>query len=578
MKGSSTSDTVTSSAKLPQMPFWHNWQGLALCLLVGLFTALPTLYLIANSFNLSGIGEGFRFGFDNWQELAGDRSVTRAINTSFLMSLRAPLGVIIAFVIAWMLVRIEIPGHKIIEYGLWFAFFLPTLPLTVGWILLLDPNYGLINDLLQKWGVTSKPIFSAYSIASIMWVHLSATIIPINVILLTPAIANMEAAFEEAAIMSGANRWVSLTRITIPLITPAIIITTILGFIKSLEAFEVEQILGTPAKISVFATKIYDFVHWDPPRLGEAMTLSTALLIILLGITIVYRWLSKGDVGHATITGKTNRLRSSTRPKWAWIASTLIFLYMAIGIALPLIILVLGTFTRLFGFFFISNPWTSKHWVSVLNDPHFLNAFSNSFLVAGLTALIGTLTFVLLAWAIVRSRLWGRGLLNLLVWLPWGIPGILLGLSTLILILNLPGLVLIHGTIGALVLVLLIKEMPLGVQMIKTSMMQIAKELEEAGQMAGARFGTILLRIIIPLIAPMIGSVFLLTFVAAFRDISASILLAGPNSRTMAIFMIELGEEGRFEAMAVIGVILSFVVLLMTIAMRMLQSRIGIQR
>jgi iron(III) transport system permease protein len=224
------------------------------------------------------------------------------------------------------------------------------------------------------------------------------------------------------------------------------------------------------------------------------------------------------------------------------------------------------------------NPWTSKHWVSVLNDPHFLNAFSNSFLVASLTALIGTITFVLLAWAIVRSRLWGRALLNLLVWLPWGIPGILLGLSTLILILNLPGLVLIHGTIGALVLVLLIKEMPLGVQMIKTSMMQIAKELEEAGQMAGARFGTILLRIIIPLIAPMIGSVFLLTFVAAFRDISASILLAGPNSRTMAIFMIELGEEGRFEAMAVIGVILSFVVLLMTIAMRMLQSRIGIQR
>jgi iron(III) transport system permease protein len=224
------------------------------------------------------------------------------------------------------------------------------------------------------------------------------------------------------------------------------------------------------------------------------------------------------------------------------------------------------------------NPWTSKHWVSVLNDPHFLNAFSNSFLVASLTAVIGTITFVLLAWAIVRSRLWGRALLNLLVWLPWGIPGILLGLSTLILILNLPGLVLIHGTIGALVLVLLIKEMPLGVQMIKTSMMQIAKELEEAGQMAGARFGTILLRIIIPLIAPMIGSVFLLTFVVAFRDISASILLAGPNSRTMAIFMIELGEEGRFEAMAVIGVILSFVVLLMTIAMRMLQSRIGIQR
>lgn len=565
-------------SKLSPIQFSKNWQALAIILLVGVFTALPTLYLLVHSFNLAGIGESFRFGLDNWQDLASDRSVIRAINNSFLMSLRAPLGVAIAFIIAWMLVRVEIPGRQIIEYGLWFAFFLPTLPLTVGWILLLDPNYGLINDLLQKWGLTSKPIFSAYSIASIMWVHLSVTVIPINVILLTPAIANMDAAFEEAATMAGANRWMSLRRITLPLIAPAIIITTILGFIKSLEGFEVEQILGTPAKISVFATKIYDFVHWDPPRLGEAMTLSSVLLIILLAITLLYRLIAKGDAGHATITGKTNRLRSATRPKWAWIASTLIFLYMAIGIVLPLIILILGTFTRLFGFFFIPNAWTMKHWIAVLEDPHFVNAFSNSFLVSGLTALIGTLVFILLAWVLVRSNLWGRSLLNLLVWLPWGIPGILLGLSTLILILNLPGLVLIHGTIAALVLVLLIKEMPLGVQMIKTSIMQIARELEEAGQMAGARFGTILFRIIMPLIAPMIGSVFLLTFVSAFRDISASILLAGPNSRTMAILMIELGEEGRFESMAVIGVILSFVVLLMTIAMRMLQSRISIQR
>ena len=142
MQVTKTSDSTKSPSKLRQTSVWHNWQGLAICLLVGLFTALPTLYLIANSFNLSGIGEGFRFGFDNWLELVNNRSVTRAINTSFLMSLRAPLGVIIAFVIAWMLVRVEIPGRKIIEYGLWFAFFLPTLPLTVGWILLLDPNYG----------------------------------------------------------------------------------------------------------------------------------------------------------------------------------------------------------------------------------------------------------------------------------------------------------------------------------------------------------------------------------------------------------------------------------------------------
>jgi len=99
---------------------------------------------------------------------------------------------------------------------------------------------------------------------------------------------------------------------------------------------------------------------------------------------------------------------------------------------------------------------------------------------------------------------------------------------------------------------------------------------EEAGRTSGASFPAIFRRILLPLIAPMFGSVFLLTFVAAFRDISATILLAGPSSRTMAILMIELGEEGRFEAMAVVGVILSLVVLAMTAAMRRLQARVSL--
>jgi iron(III) transport system permease protein len=263
-------------------------------------------------------------------------------------------------------------------------------------------------------------------------------------------------------------------------------------------------------------------------------------------------------------------------PRPGWIASAIIFAYMALAILLPICVLLLGTFTRLFGFFFMANAWTLRHWVSVLADPGFRQAFVNSFLVAGGTAAVGTLVYALLAWCIARSTLWGRQILSLLVWLPWAIPGILLGFSMLTLLLNLPGFSLIHGTVLSLILVLLIKEVPLGVQMLKIAILQIARELEEAGRTSGASFAAIFRRILLPLIAPMFGSVFLLTFVAAFRDISATILLAGPNSRTMAILMIELGEEGRFEAMAVVGVILSLVVLAMTAAMRRLQARVSL--
>jgi iron(III) transport system permease protein len=565
------------------LPAWRPAQdlrpflyGLGLLLVVGLFTTLPTLVLVLGSFDVAPQGERFRWGWDNWQSVLSDPAIRRAMGYTFLLSLRAPIGVALAFIIAWLLVRIEIPGRRLIEYGLWFAFFLPTLPLAVGWILLLDPNYGLVNELLQRIGLADHAIFSIYSVLGIMWVHLSLTVIPINVILLAPAIRQMDIAFEEAASIAGAHRLRILMRITLPLLAPACLTALIVGFVKSLEAFEVEQILGVPAKIRVFATTIYDYVHWDPPRLGEAMALSSLFLLLLLLVALLYRFILGTREGHATITGKTTRIRAATRPRWGWLASAILLAYMAVALLLPLAVLLLGTFTRLFGFFFMANAWTARHWLSVLGDPDFRQAFANSFLVAGCTACLGTLLYALLAWCIARSSLWGRQILNLLIWLPWAIPGILLGFSMLTLLLNVPGLSLIHGTVLSLILVLLIKEVPLGVQMLKTAIFQIAREIEEAGRTSGASFPAIFRRILLPLIAPMFGSVFLLTFVAAFRDISATILLAGPSSRTMAILMIELGEEGRFEAMAVVGVILSLVVLAMTAAMRRLQARVSL--
>jgi iron(III) transport system permease protein len=553
--------------------------GLLLVAVVGILTAFPTLYLLVNSFNIAQPGHPFVFGTSVWGEVLTDPRVRRSIGYTFLLSLRAPIGVTIAFVIAWLLIRIKIPGSRFIEYALWFSFFLPTLPLAIGWIVLLDPDHGLINDLiLRVFPFIHEAPFSIYSVSGIMWVHLSLTVIPINVILLSPAIQQMDAVYEEAALTSGASNGMILRRITLPLLAPAVFTALIIGFIKSLETFEVEEVLGTPANINVYATTIYDYVQGNPPLLPQAMALSTFFLFVLLIVTMIYRFFMRHGEGHATIVGKTSRIGSGARPKWAYIASILMFVYLAIGVVVPIVTLLLGTFTKLFGFFFMKNAWTAQHWIDVFADSSFRASMANSFLVAILSAVIGTVCYALLAWCLVRSKLWGRQLLSVFVWLPWSIPGILLGLSLLTLILNVRSLSVINGTIVPMVLIILIKEIPIGVQMLKTSIVQIASELEEAGQTSGARFSMIFRRITLPLIAPMFGSVFILVFVSAFRDISATILLSGPNSQTMPLLMIGLLEEGRFESAAVIGVVLSVVVLIMTVAMTKLQLRVGMGR
>ena len=135
----------------------------------------------------------------------------------------------------------------------------------------------------------------------------------------------------------------------------------------------------------------------------------------------------------------------------------------------------------------------------------------------------------------------------------------------------------IYGTIIPLILALIIKEMPIGVQMLKTSLGQLSPQLEEAAVMAGGTFGMIFRRITLPLIAPMLVSVFLLTFAGTIRDISTVVLVAAPGLRTISLLMFDYATAGRFESAAVIGVIIAMIsVVITTVAFR-IGVRMGIR-
>lgn len=547
--------------------------GVLLLLIVGTFSLVPVGYVLIQSFDVAATAEPYRFGLTNWVETFSNIRTLKSIGYSVLLAVRVPIGIAIAFGIAWLLIRVQVPGHAFIEHALWFGFFLPILPLTMGWILLLDSHYGMLNQILQGLPFITGPVFSVYSVSGIIWVHLSLSTVPVMVILLAPALRQMDAAIEEAAEMCGSGIFTTLRRITVPLIAPAILTAFVFGFIRSLEVFEVEQLLGTPVGIQVYATRIFDLVTWDPPFYPEAMALSALFLAILLGIALFYQHYLRRFEGQATITGKGVRLQPRRRTKWAYVASAALFLYVGISILLPLTVLVLGSCNRLFGFFFMADPWTLEHWAKVFADPAFARSTLNS-IVLGLTAgLLGTLFYALVAWALVRSRIWGRQTISLLTWLPWAIPGLVLGVTLSSFMLNVPVVSALYGTMVPLVLAMIIKDMPIGVQMIRTSLHQVSRELEESGQMAGAGFPKIFFRITLPLIAPMCVAVFLLMFMSTLRDISTVVMLASPGTRTLSLLMFQFATVGQLEPAAVIGVIIALISLVFTA----IAFRIGIR-
>jgi iron(III) transport system permease protein len=281
-------------------------------------------------------------------------------------------------------------------------------------------------------------------------------------------------------------------------------------------------------------------------------------------LAVAYQhWLNR-LTGRATITGKSARLQPRLRTKWSYVASAILLLYIGVSIFLPLSILVLGSFNKLFGFFFIKSPWTLDHWADVFTNPAFTGAAANSIVVGLSVGLIGTLIYALLAWVLTRTTVWGRDVLALLVWLPWAIPGLVLGITLLSILLNVPIISPLYGTIIPLVAAMIIKDLPIGVQMLRSSLYQLSPDLEESAKMSGAGFGVTFWRVTLPSIAPMCIAVFLLVFMATLRDISTIVLLSSPGSRTLSMLMFEYATASRLEAAAVIGVLIAIISLVIT--------------
>ena len=237
----------------------------SMLLLFTVLTGLPLLFLLTGSFNLAQPGRAAVYGFDNWLRAFSDPTTVSALWMSFLLAVaRLVPAIIIGVMFAWLIARTDMPGGNAIEFFCWVAYFIPDFPLTLAWILLLDPNYGFLNTLARHLPFVDGPLFNPYSFWGIVWVHTSAGGIWFKVILLTPVFRRLGAALEEAARVAGANTATMLWRITIPLLSPMILAVSVLSFIRGLQSFNTELLLGTPAGIYVYSTRIYDYIHREP--------------------------------------------------------------------------------------------------------------------------------------------------------------------------------------------------------------------------------------------------------------------------------------------------------------------------
>src|SRR5439155_24747142 len=151
----------------------------------------------------------------------------------------------------------------------------------------------------------------------------------------------------------------------------------------------------------------------------------------------------------------------------------------------PLMVLLMGTFMRAFGYFNIPRPWTIENWHRVLADPSLIKSLWNTLIVGLGTAISGAAIYALIAYVVVRRQFKGKAVLDFISWLPWAIPGILMGLALLWTVFETRVLLPLYGSVYLLIIALFIMIMPFGVQIAMSVLVQLGPELEEAPRISG---------------------------------------------------------------------------------------------
>ena len=556
--------------RLPSLPMT------LLLLVVGFLVLTPLVLMIINSFQIARPGQPIVWGLDGWVKAFSTPGIIKAMTNTFTLAItRQAIALLVGAFFAWLIARTDLPMKGLLEFFFWLSFFLPALPETMGWILLLDPKYGLLNQGLIGLGVVNQSLFNIYSFWGIVWAHMGGTV-SVKVMLLAPAFRNLDAALEESSRISGASGWHTFFHIIIPVMMPAILVTTILGLIRSLEAFEIELLLGTPIGLQVYSTKIHELVTWEPPQFAPAMALSTVFLALLLLMVAFQRRYIANRI-YTTVTGRGFSTRPTRLGRWRFSAFALVLTFALIITVVPTILLITGTFMKLFGFFNIAEPWTLENWRATLNDPVLFRSLWNTLAIGLGSGFVGILFYSLIAYVIVKTRYRGRWLLDFLSWLPWSIPGILLGVALLWTFLQTKIFLPIYGTIYLLMVAMVIKSMPFGTQMIKSVLLQLGNDLEEASKVCGGTWVDTFRRVILPLTMPALITVGLVGFISAARDISTVVLLGSGKSRTLSLLMLDFAAGAEFEKATVVAVIIVGLVVGAALFARMLGGQVGVR-
>lgn len=553
--------------------------GIVTTAILFVLVVVPLMGLVGTTLSSEGI--------EAWQKVLASRLSPNLfwepLANSLTIGAATAIGsVLLGGFMAWLVVMTDAPFRKTIAALATLPFAFPSFALALAWETvfrndLLGGRVGIVQDL----GI-AVPDWLAWG-----GVPISATLIAhyysLTFTLVAAGLATVNGSLTEAGEMAGASKGRVARSIALPIVLPSILSGAMLAFAEGVSNFASPALLGLPVRYHSLSTRLYGAIDTGNTERGFVLS------ILLIGIAALVLFLSTRMAGgrrsYATITGKGGRRYIIHLKAWRWPLFGIAGILALATTIIPGLVLFISSFARHSNS--LTGGFTTHFWVGE-SDPKIAQGqpgiFHNPQVIEAVWTTVGLglavavcATLLGFATGYVISRLRGAkaltGMLNILSFLPFLIPGVALGAAFIAMfgkpIGPIPAL---YGTFAILVIAGAAYTLPFASQSGRASIGQISGDLEEAAVMTGASLVRRLVRVVIPLSARGLFAGGVLVFVKMVRDLSLVVLLVTPATPLLSVMTYQYASEGFAQFATAITVIIAVISITATLLARRLEN------
>lgn len=541
--------------------FKVNFASVTVGAVVAYFFIFPFVMLVVGAFRTTPYGARAAWTLDGVLEVFSDPHTAYAALTSLLYAaLVTVMGIVGGLYFATLVTRVKVIGIGLVMPMMVVLAATPRLFYALAWGMVGNPNSGLIGGALRSIGLGNlASMLTVYSWPGMVIVT-GLKVTALSFFLLYGAVSRADRSIEDAAVMSGSSRLGAFFRITLPVLTPAIIVVAMLIFIEGIQVFDYPAVLGAPAGVNTLSLRVSDYLLKSLEPDWSAAGALSLVSVALVGVLLYVQRLATSGRQFTTVGGKAGQEAPTDIGRWAPVVSLSIGLFLLIALVLPVVQIVWGSFQSFFG---VYGSLTLTHYNKLLADPGTIRTLWVTLAIAVFGGAITVTVAFAMAYIMQRSP---PGPLSWLVrfasWIPATAPGIVLSLALVWSYLYTPLLNRLYGTPWLMLTALIVASIPIAVRATEGMVAQISVELEEAARIAGASPVLTALHVTARLCTPGLLAAWLLVALAISGMLDVPLLLQTTGSQTVATQAYTLFTSGSIaEAAALYNCFIALVVL-----------------